>query len=942
MPPDPFLSIEAAATPATRGERPEWEHLPPLTETLPGRASECRTLDRLLDSVRAGGSAALVVRGAPGVGKTALLDYVRVRASGCRLASAAGVWSERELPFAGLHQLCAPLLDGLDDLPGPQRDALRTAFALSLGGPPHPFLVSLAALSLLSEAAESRPLICLVDDAEWLDRASLQALAFAARRLVAESVALVFAVRDECGELAGLPQLVVEGLREADARALLGAALRAPLDERVRDRIVAETGGNPLALLELPRGLTPAELAGGFGLPSATPLSSRIEEGFRRRLAPLPPRTRLLLLVAAAEPVGEPTLVWRAAARLGLGVNAVAAAAAAGLLVPGAALRFRHPLMRSAVYRAASPADRRRVHAALAEVTDAEADPDRRAWHRAHAASEPDEAVAEELERWASRAQARGGVAAAAAFLERAVVLTPEPGRRALRALAAAEAKHQAGAADAALALLATAHTGPLDEVGQTRVDLLRAQIAFTSSRAPEAPTLLLKAAERLAQLDPALSRETYLDAFAAATCVPPPPDAIGLPEIARAARSAPPPARPGAADVLLDGLTQLVTEGYAAAPTLERALHAFRTEVITSERQIGRLWLACRTAVTLWQDDTWDVLSARFIRLAHETGAVAVLPLALHTRAIRQVLAGELAAAAALVEEAEGVLDATRSHLSPCGAIALAAWRGNVNDASALIESGERDAVMREEETGPGLAQWASGVLYNGLGRYEEALTATQRGAANLDDTSLPGAAPWVLVELVEAAARGGELSLAEEALEGVAEAAQASGTDWALGVEARSRALVSEGEDADGLYQAAIDRLRCTRMRAELARAHLVYGEWLRRERRHRDARNQLRTALAMFRTMGAQGFADRTGRELLATGESARKRTIDARGKLTAQEAEVARLARDGLSNADIGGRLFISPRTVEYHLHKVFAKLDITSRMQLAHALDDTRV
>jgi predicted ATPase len=464
---------------------------------LQDRRSECEVLDRLLGVVRAGESRVLVVRGEPGVGKSALLEYVAGRASGFRVARAAGVQSEMELAFAGLQQLCAPLLDRLERLPAPQRTALSTAFGLTDGAAPDRFLVSLAALSLLAEVADERPLVCLVDDAQWLDRASLQTLEFVARRLFAESVALVFGVRQSEGEqpLARLPELVVEGLADADARALLGTVVRWPLDARVRDRIIAETRGNPLALLELPRGLTAAEMAGGFGLPDIQSLPARMEDSFARRLAALPAPTQRLLLVAAAEPIGAPTLVWRAAERLGVALDAADAAESAGLVEFGTRVVFRHPLVRSAIYRAASPQERREAHRALAQATDPDVDPDRHAWHRAQAAQGPDEDVASELERSAGRAQSRGGLAAAAAFLERSATLTLEPRQRAERALAAAKVATEAGAFDAALRLLATAEVGPLDDLQRARVDLLRAQIAFTVNRGSDAPPLLLRAA---------------------------------------------------------------------------------------------------------------------------------------------------------------------------------------------------------------------------------------------------------------------------------------------------------------------------------------------------------------------------------------------------------------------------------------------------------------
>jgi DNA-binding CsgD family transcriptional regulator len=905
---------------------------------LRGRDSECEALDRLLDAVRAGRSGALVVRGEPGVGKTALLEYALERASGCRVARAAGVQSEMELVFAGLHQLCAPMLDRLERLPSPQRDALGTAFGLARGVAPDRFLVGLAVLSLLSEVAEERPLVCLVDDAQWLDRASAQALAFVARRLLAESVALVFAARapSEEQELRGLRELMVEGLGERDARALLGSALPGPLDERVRDRILAETRGNPLALLELPRGLTPAELAGGFGLPDAPALSSRIEESFRRQLAPLPAATRRLLLIAAAEPVGEPVLLWHAAEQLGVGVEAAGPAADAGLCEFGARVRFRHPLVRSAVYRAASPEEQRSAHRALAEATDSELDPDRRAWHRAQAAPGPDEEVAAELERSAGRAEARGGLAAAAAFLEQAARLTPGAARRTERALAAAQAKHQAGAPDAALELLATAETGPLDELQRARVDLLRAQIAFAVRRGSDVPSLLLGAAKRLEPLDVTLARETYLEALSAAIFAGRLATGGGVLEAAEAARAAPPsPRPPRAADLLLDGLALLVTDAYpAGAPMLKRALSALRGDDVSREEEIRWLWVACHIAHDLWDYDTWEALSIRFVQLARDAGALTVLPVALNNRMVMHLHAGELATAASLLEEAEDLTAATGSHIAPYGAVFFDAWRGREGEARELIEATMNEVAGRGEGAGVTLIHYTSAVLYNGLGRYEDALAAAQEATAYPQEL---GMSTWGLLELIEAATRTGNAEPAADALQRLSKTTRASRSDWGLGLEARSRALLSSGASAEPLYRESIERLGRTGVRLALARAHLLYGEWLRRERRRLDAREQLRTAHEMLTAMGVEAFAQRAERELLATGETARERTVETGGKLTAQEAQIARLARDGLSNPEIGAQLFISPRTVQYHLHKVFAKLDIRSRTELERAL-----
>jgi DNA-binding CsgD family transcriptional regulator len=904
--------------------------------TLLGRRSEREALDRLLHAVRGGASPVLVLRGEPGMGKTALLEYVVEQASGCRVARAAGVQSEMELAFAGVHQLCAPMLESLVRLPGPQRDALGTAFGLRAGEAPERFVLGLAVLGLLAVVAEERPLVCLVDDAHWLDRASAQALAFVARRLLAESVALVFTVRAPGEhEFAGLPELVVDGLGNGDALSLLDSVVSGPLDERVRERIVAETRGNPLALMELPGALTPAELAGGFALPDAMALPGRIEDVYRWRLAQLPAQTRLLLLVAAADPVGDSVSMWRAAERLGIGPGAAAAATAAGLAEFGPRVRFRHPLVRSAVYRAASLGERRSVHAALAEATEPEADPDRRAWHRAHAAAEPDEDVADELERSAGRVRARGGLAAAAAFLDRAAGLTPDSATRARRALAAAQATLQAGAPDAALALLGTAQAGPLDDLQRARADVLRAQIAFAVNRGRHAPRLLLAAAKQLEPLDVRLARETYLDAFSAALFAGRLASGGGVRQAAQAARAAPAaPQPPRAPDLLLDGLAVLITEGYpSGTPILKRALTAFRGPDVSGEEGIRWLWLACHAAIVLWDDESWHVLATRHLQLARDAGALTVLPIALSSRMGVHMFAGELRAAASHLGELEAVTEATGSDVEVYGALPLAVWQGRERDAATLIEAATKEALARGEGMGVAIAQWATALLYNSLGRHEDALVAAEQAGEHPDELWSTG----VLPELILAAARSGRADRAADALQRLSQTTRASGTEWALGVEARSRALLSEGETAETLYREAIERLRRTRVRADLARCHLLYGEWLRRERRRLDAREQLRTAYETFTVMGAEVFAGRAAAELVATGETARRRTVESSDQLTPREAQIARLARDGLSNSDIGSQLFISPRTVEYHLTRVFTKLGVSSRNQLHDVL-----
>ena len=899
---------------------------------LTGRLSERRVLDRFVAGVRAGEGRALVVRGEPGVGKTVLLDYLAGQASGCLVARAAGVQSEMELAFAGLHQLCAPMLDHAESVPGPQREALRTAFGLAAGPVPDRFLVGLAVLGLLSETARERPLVCVVDDQQWLDRASAQALGFAARRLAADPVGLVFAARVPGQDVAGLPELVVEGLAEDDARELLESVLTGPLDARVRDRVIAETRGNPLALLELPRGLTPAQLTGGFGVSSAVPLDGRIEESFRRQLETLPAQTRRLVQLAAADPSGDPVLVWRAAGRLAIGAGAAGPAVEAGLAEFGARVRFRHPLVRSAAYRSASIQTRQELHGALAEATDPAADPDRRAWHRAQAAPGPDEDVAAELEQSAGRARCRGGLVAAAAFLERSAGLTLDPARRAQRALAAAQAKHRAGVLDAALGLLAMAQAGPLDELQRARGDLLRAQIAFASSHGRDAPPLMLSAARQLEALDIGLARETYLEAFTAALFVGRLSPAVG--EVARAVRTAPAPLAPARApDLLLDGLALLVTEGYAAGtPALRRALLAFRSQDISAEEGLSWLWLAGRAAMAVWDDETWHILASRHVKLARDAGALGELPLAIRSRMLLHAHAGELQQGAALIAEAQAVADATGSQLGPYGALGIAAFRGHEAEATELIQATMGGVTSRGEGRGV-TSGYAAALLYNGLGRYDEALAAAEL-VCEYDDIGVLG---WSLTELVEAAVRSSQPARATDALQRLSETTRASGTDWALGTEARSRALLSEGQTAEKCYREAIERLGRTRMRPAVARAHLLYGEWLRRENRRRDARAELRTAHGLFTAMGIEAFAERSRRELLATGDTVRKRTVGAVSELTAQEAHIARLAVDGRTNVEIGAQLFLSTRTVEWHLGKVYAKLGVGSRRELRQAL-----
>ncbi|GAA3783604.1 helix-turn-helix transcriptional regulator [Streptomyces chiangmaiensis] len=903
---------------------------------LRGRTIECRRLDQLLAEARSGHSGTLVISGEPGIGKSALLDYLAGQASGCRLMRAGGVESEMELAFAGLHQLCFPMLHQVKALPTPLRDALGVAFGLRAGDSPDRFLVGMGVLMLFSEVAQEQPLVCLVDDVQWLDQASVQALAFVGRRLLADPVLLVFAAREiDEGGLVGLPEMVLAGIDDNDARSLLASVIGGRLDAQVRDRVVAETHGNPLALLEWPRGLTPAQLAGGFHLPDAWPMASRIEESFLARVKLLPPQTQRLLLTAAAEPVGDVPLLWRAAERLEIGAQAAAPAESAGLLDLGTRVRFRHPLVRSAVYRDAALSDRRAVHCALAEATDPQLDPDRWAWHRARAALGPDEAVASELEQSAERAEARGGCAAAAAFLTRATELTPDPARRTARALAAAQTKLNASAPDAAYELATTAELGPLDEWQHARLERLRGQIAFAQSRGGEAPPLLLHAAKLLEPLDPVLARETYLEAFTAAVYAGRiSSDAVS--EVAESAQALPAsPTSPRPVDLLVAGMATRFIDGYAAAvPPLNRALSAFRREDSGQENGIRWLWTTCRVtpepvACDLWDDETWYELATRTVKCARDAGTLGVLPAAFAYRACFHVLAGEFAEASALIDEANAIAEATGSPHARFASLVLAAWRGHPAPALELINASSHDATMRGEGRLLGWVGYATAVLYNGLGDYATALPAAQR-AAEYDDLGILG---LTLVELIEAGVRSGGREAAAAALQRLEERTRASGTEWALGTQACSRALLSDGEAADAFYREAIERLGRSRIAVQLARARLLYGEWLRRNNRRVDARQHLREAYEVFRRMGADAFAERARGELLATGETVRKPTAEPRDALTAQEAHIARLAREGHTNTEIGTQLFISPRTVEWHLHNVFGKLGITSRKEL---------
>jgi len=898
---------------------------------LYGRQAECGRLAKLVGGVRDGGTAVLVVRGEPGTGKTALLNFAAGLDPGLQVVRAAGAEAETELAFGGLHRLCGSMLDLLGRLPGPQREALEIAFGLRAGSRPDRFLVGLGVLGLLAESAAVHPLICVIDDAHWLDQASRQALGFAARRLTTEPLLMTFAAPEPISDLAGLPTIALGGLRDADARDLLASVVRWPIDDRVRDQILAEAGGIPGALLGLLHEVSPAQLAGGFGLPDV--LSGGTSGPVFAKLNELGEQTRQLLLLAAADPTGDPALLWRAAAHLGITSEAAVPAAEAGLIAFGGRVAFRDHAVRSTAYRVARLPQRRSAHRALAQATDPCTDPDRRAWHQAKALADLDEDVAGELERTAGRAQARGGLAAAAAFLERAATATPDAARRAERSLAAASVMLQAGEPWAAAKLLDLTETGTLDDHRQARADLVRARLAFGVNRDGDAAQLLIDAARHLGRFDAAQSRAAYPDAIRAALVAGSraAPGAT-MADVARAAREGPSGTDvPGPPDALLAGLAASFSGELAVgASLLRRAVGGFGGE-LTAAAELSLLPLAYAAALQLWDDRAGEALASRYVRLARTEGALSDLPSALNALSCMRLLAGDLAAADSLAAEAEAIAEATGIRAAQYGALGLAALRGHEESALAPINSSQQDAARRGEGLGVAAANWAAAMLHNGLGQYAQALSVAEDAIEDAGPTVVAG---WPMAELVEAAARSGQPGRAGGVMRTLACITAAAGTDWALGVQARSQALLSHRED---LYQAAIGYLGRSRARVDLARAHLLYGEWLRRENRRADAREQLHRAYEMLGAMGAAGFAERARRELLATGETVRRRAPGTDRDLTPQEMQIAMQARDGKTNREIGAELFLSARTVEWHLHKVCAKLGITSRRQLRYAL-----
>jgi len=907
---------------------------------LLGRMGERQWLTALLRSARDGHGGAVVLRGEAGIGKSALLEDLADQAQTFRICRAVGVESEMELAYAGLQQLCGPVIDRLADLPTLHRSALEKVFGLSTGSPPDRFLIGLAALDLVATAAQTQPLLWLVDDAQWLDRSSIQTLGFAGRRLAGERVVIVIAARanSEDADLAELPQMRLEGLNTEDAGKLLDSVVTGPTDPPVRDRIIAETRGNPLALLELPRAWTAAEVVEGLSESDSVPLTGHLERAFAKRLGELPADTQTLLALAAAEPTGDPALLWSAAQQLGLDWSAAAPAEAAGLIEFGRRVYFRHPLVRAAAYRAAPIQQRLAVHRALAEVTDPVFDADRRAWHRASSTVAHDEGIAVDLEQSAGRAKARGGLSAAAALLERAAALTPDRTRRANRTLAAAKAKRDAGALEAALWLLSALESGPPSELRGALAEQLRGQIAFDQRRGAAAAELLLSAALRLEPFDSRLARETHLEALAAAVWASGADGRELIRKVAEAARAAPPAGEsPRTADLLLDALAIRVTEGYeAAAPTLTKALAAARSHVISSDDIESLLWLAGNRAAGILATEAWDyetgrALAERQVRVARDSGALVQLQFALNFLANNVVLTGDIRSASALVEEERLLSSMTRVPPVGYSSLLLDAFRGDAARAIPMIGTTIETATKDGQGRIAAFTHYVGAVLYNGLGRHAEALACARR----VVEWDALGYQTLAAAELAEAASREGATVLLAEISAWVRARAAATPTKWALGIAARVQALDADaGDVADALYRESIEHLGTTPLRVELARSHLLYGEWLRRRGQRGDARDQLAIAYDALSDMGIGAFAERARRELSATTGRRMRRYDDApSAQLTSQELQIAHLVQQGLSNREIGGRLFLSPRTVEWHLRNIFGKVGVSSRRQL---------
>jgi DNA-binding CsgD family transcriptional regulator len=912
---------------------------------LVAREDELAEIARLLASVRDGLSAIIVLRGEAGIGKTALLDAAMASADDLVVVRVVGIESEIELGFSALHQVLNRFANGIDALPRPQAGALGAAFGLTDDSAPDLFLVGLAALTLLSNAAARRGLLIIIDDAQWLDRESATVLGFVARRLFAERIGLLVAFREPSElQLAfdGLPSVTVGALQKQASLELLALCVVAPIASHVRERILADAGGNPLALLELSQELSQDQLAGTELLPEPLAVGRQLEARFLRRVRGLPPETQTLLLVLAAEPTGDHILVRSAARQLGVGDDANVPAEAANLLSLGPPIDFRHSLIRSAVYHGATGADRRRAHEALAAAIDVDRDPDRRAWHRAAATGVPDEDVANELERAANRAQNHGGYAASAALLARAAQLTPEPSRRALRFLGAARADITAGSSVRAHANLALARPGLRDAALVAQSRRLEATILFVDvslgsrgsssglGRHEEIVSIMVNAALALGPLDMRVARETVLDAFPMAIYFET-LTSTSIADVGRAAKSLKLPSdiAPSSLDLVLDALAELFAEGFGSAvPLLRRGVAAVRAdpEVPGFSR---RMRLGCWAALALSDDDAVRALAGESAAVSRDRGELQVLAEALNYLGWSEVRVGSLSAADVYFTESNGIeAFLRRSGLAEANKLIVSAWRGReavVRAAAPILEKGARDLGLGLVVA---LTESAVMLLELGLGNYH---AASERPTGELGGDVALGA--FRAADVIEAHARGGDRDVAYSALAWLSERALANESPLDLGLLARSRALLGADSEAEAHFREAVVRLGASGGSLHLARAQLLYGEWLRRQNRRVDARSQLTAAVDVFESMGIKGFAERARIELLATGARARRRIDETRHDLTPQEEQIARLAADGATNPEIAARLFISANTVEYHLRKVYRKLDIKSRRDL---------
>ena len=902
--------------------------MPPLA----GRTAECQELDRLLEAARDGLSAVLVMRGEPGIGKTALLEHAAQSATDFEVARVSGIESEVELGYAGLHQMLLPFLPRTDVLPAPQRHALDAAFGLVGGPPPSPFLITLAVLTLVAHVAADRPLLCIVDDAQWIDEESMTALASVARRLHADGIAMIITVREPAARrvpLERLPTLEVTGLPPDAAREVVLAALdtRLPARHRIADRIVSESRGNPLGLLALAKDVTPDDLGERAALMNPIPIGSRLEARYRLQTRSLPNPTQTLLLTAAADPTGNPDLLWHAGELLAFGPSDAGVPGLGELLDIATPIAFHHPLVRSAIYYASTPAERRRVHAALADVTNPVTDQDRRAWHRAASTVDVDEQVAQELEAAASRARERGGLAGAAALLERAAHLTPESSTRAERLVVAAEAEWMAGSEARTLGLVKEAAPHIADPSTRARARRLEAAVMAnrTSGLAPWLQ--LITEARGMTAPDGRFVRSTLLDALAANM-----PFLEPVEELARIGLTVPlaPGHEPTAPDLLLDGLCLAFgqRDDAAAAPLLRRSFAELDFSGQNPIDAYTLLLCGCMGAAAIGDFDALRDIGHRLESFGRELGAP--LPVYIGQSAIVSADHGTGDLASALRRwnfDGQAIRDAMPPEMF-IGDVAALAWRGDEQAARALETQQARWMADHNRIGYQPLLDWALGVLEIGLGNYDAAYersNAARSGAYLFRDQ--------VMLDLVEAAARTDRTEVAHATVDQIAGRAQVNDTPLFAGFLARSRALVADDGRAESLYREAIDRFQVASAPLHIARAQLVYGEWLRRQKRRTDARDQLADAYNAFLVMGAGAFAERARNELAAAGQTLGKRKPDTSHHLTPQEERIARLAATGDTNAEIAEKMFLSSATVEYHLRKVYRKLGITSRRHL---------